>query len=272
MPLAQAADGTDLHWEARGTGPAVVLMPYWSYAPDFWEPVSAELERDHRLIRYDDRGTGRSERRGPYDLATAAADLEAVLGAADAAPVVALAVMDGINRAVRVAAPRPDLISHVVGSGGAPIARSALAGSDSMIASNTVVAAFMQQLATDYRGAVRGVVEAANPKLSGDELRARVAAQVEHVPLEAAAPRVRDWADDADSEEPARALGERLVVQLNDSGVGGWFPEAQSMVRLLREHLPHARIDVVPDGLYSRPDLAASTVRELEAADVQSTS
>ena len=246
------------------------MIPYWSYHPSVWDPITAELERDHRVIRYDERGTGRSEPAGPYDLETAAADLEVVVEAAGAAPAVALCVMDGANRAVRVAARRPDLISMVVTAGAPPLAREALADSDSMLASNTVVGAFMQQLEADYRSAVRSVVEAANPQMSQDELRERVAVQVEHAPAAPASVRIREWAEDSEAEEPARELGDRLVIVLSQSLGGGWLPELGELRPVIAERFPDAPIIEVDDGMISRPDQTAAVIRERVTADLES--
>jgi pimeloyl-ACP methyl ester carboxylesterase len=271
MPRAVASDGVELHWEERGGGPTVLLVPQWSLHPMLWDPLAAELERDHRVVRYDDRGTGQSDRVGPYDLESSSADLEAVAEAAGASPAIAIGLMDGTNKAVRVAARRPDLISHVIGPGGAPVGRRALEGFDAMISSNTVVGAFMQQLETDYRGAVRAMVEAANPQMPQDEVRARVAGQVAHVPMEVAALRVREWADDDESEEPCRELGDRFVSLLSDAITGGWWPGPDVMVPLLAEHFPDAVVKTVENGIISRPDLTAAEVRARTTADVEST-
>ena len=271
MPQVQTSDGVKVHWEERGAGPTVVMIAHWSLHPVLWEPITAELERDHRVVRYDDRGTGQSERVGPYNLETGTADLEAVLEAACEGPVVTMGVMDGPNKAVRLAARRPDLISHVVSPGGAPLGRRVLGGTDAMIASNTVVGAFMQQLETDYRGAVRALVEAANPNMPQDEVRSRVAGQVEHVPLEAAGPRVREWAEDEAAEHASREIGDRLTVLLSDGATGGWFPDVHVLEPVLREHFPEAVIEILEDGIISRPDLTAAVIRERTTADVEST-
>ena len=270
MTRAQASDGVELHWEERGAGPTVLLTAQWSYHPMLWDPLIAELEGDHRIVRYDERGTGQSDRVGPFDLETSSSDLEVVAEAAGGSPAVAIGLMDGANKAVRVAARRPDLISHVIGPGGAPLGRGALEGSDAMIASNTVVGAFMQQLETDYRSAMRAMVEAANPDMPQDEVRARVAGQVEHVPMEVAAARVREWAEDEGAEAPSRELGDRLVVLLSDAITGGWWPSPDIMRPLLRERFPDAVVKSVENGIISRPDLTAAEVRERTTADVES--
>ena len=131
-----------------------------------------------------------------------------------------------------------------------------------MIASNTVVGAFMQQLETDYRGAVRSLVESANPRMPQDDVRARVAGQVEYVPVEVAAARVREWAEDEESEAP---------VLLSHAITGGWWPGPDTMRPLLRERFPDAVIETIEDGIISRPDLTAAVVRQRTTADVEST-
>jgi pimeloyl-ACP methyl ester carboxylesterase len=274
MPRAVTADGTELHWEERGSGPPILLVSYWSFEPRVWDPLSAELEADFRLIRYDDRGTGRSERRGPYDIETAAADLETIVEVACDGPALAVCMVDGTNRAVRVAARRPDLITHVLAAGGPPLPRDAFASSDSLISSNTVVQAFLQQLEMDYRGAVRALMEAGNAQMTQEELRDRVAKQVEHVPLEVASARIRAWAEDEGAVQPARDLADRLVMMLGVNAGGGWFPDEPEMNRIVAQYFPEATIEHVDDGIISRPDQAAAIARGLrsaiEAADVES--
>jgi pimeloyl-ACP methyl ester carboxylesterase len=235
-----------------------------------WGPLIAELEGDHRIVRYDDRGTGESDRNGPYDLETSADDLETIAEVAGGAPMIAVGLMDGENKAVRVAARRPDLISHVISSGGSPLSRRQLAESDAMISSNTVVGAFMQQLETDYRAALRGIVEGSNPDMPIDEVRARVSGQAEHVPMEVASVRVREWAEDEGSEAPGRELGDRLVILLSDNITGGWWPGPAAMKPLLASHFPEAVVKEIDDGIISRPDLTASYIRQRSTADIES--
>ena len=126
MQTLRREDGIELHWQERGSGPLVVIAPYWSMHPSSFEPLIGELDGYHRVVTYHDRGTGSSTRRGPYDLDTSAADLEAVVETAGEAAVI-VATADGCNRAVRVAAARPDLVRAVVTIGGAPVARPAMA-------------------------------------------------------------------------------------------------------------------------------------------------
>src|SRR5215213_7049676 len=244
MPTLQRPDGVEIHWEERGSGPPVVIAAYWSMHPAALEPLMEELGGDHRVVRYDDRGTGASSRSGPYDLATATAD--------------------GPVRAVRVAARRPELVRAVVAIGGATIGRTAFAESDTLVASEPVVQALLAQMKTDYRGGLRGLVTATNEQMSEDELRERVAAQAEHCPADAATPRLRDWASD-DATEESLVVGDKLWVLVSEAMTGGWFPAGTEMAGFVREILPEAQIADIADGWVSRPDETARIIRGITA-------
>src|SRR5436190_11452828 len=132
MPRVQRPDGVELHWDGQGEGPLVVLVPYWSGHPGVYEGLLSDLARDHRVAAFDARGTGASTRRGPYDMETDGADLEAVLETLGQGAVI-LSIADGANRAVRVGALRPDLVAGVVAIGAGPFARAQFAGGDSLV-------------------------------------------------------------------------------------------------------------------------------------------
>ena len=176
MALLARDDGVEIHWEERGSGPLVVLAPYCISHPSVFERLGADLATDHRVVRYDDRGSGESTRRGPYDMNTGVSDLEAVVAAAGSGAVV-VALADAVNRAVRVAASRPDLIEGLVVPGGNPAGRRALEGTDAMASSESVVDAFLSMVETDYRGALRTMTTAGNPQMTEDEVRERVRPQ-----------------------------------------------------------------------------------------------
>jgi pimeloyl-ACP methyl ester carboxylesterase len=261
MPRLQRPDGTEIHWESSGEGPVVVLVSYWSMLPSVFSPLIEEIVADHRVVLYDDRGAGRSTRTGPYDLDTAATDLRAVIEAAGA-PAVLVATADGANRAVRVAADAPELVTAIVGIGGVPIGREGFRGSDSLVASDTVVGAMLRQLETDYRGALRGLITAGNSQMTEQEVRERVVAQAEYLSHEAAVARMVAWATD-DPLEYSRAAGDRLWVLISEGLGGAWFPSAAEARPRLREHLPHVNLVEVDDGMISRPDQTAEVVRRI---------
>lgn len=55
-----AVNGTRLFYEAVGNGPIVVLVHGGNLDGRMWDPQFLELAREHRVIRYDARGFGRS--------------------------------------------------------------------------------------------------------------------------------------------------------------------------------------------------------------------
>jgi pimeloyl-ACP methyl ester carboxylesterase len=264
MPTLARPDGVEIHFEERGSGPLVVVVSYWSMHPSVFEPLTHELESDRRVVRYDDRGTGQSTRKGPYDLETAATDLEALVEHLGE-PAVLVGTADGPARAIRVAARRPDLVSGVVAIGGPPFGRAAFADSDTLAASEPVVQALLSQVETDYRGALRTLVTATNPQMSEDEVRQRVNDQAGHCPVDAAAPRLRAWASD-DRKEDSLAVGDRLWVIVSEAMAGGWFPAGAEIAAVVKRVLPEANVVDAEDGMVSRPDLSAAVIRRAATA------
>jgi pimeloyl-ACP methyl ester carboxylesterase len=260
MPGTERPDGVVIHWKERGEGPLVLLSCYWSLHPSVFGPITEELQRDHRVVRYDDRGTGESTKAGPYDLDTATTDLEAVIEAAGG-PAVIIATADGVHRAVTAAARRPELVEAVVGIG-LPLGRKAFASTDALASSETVVQALIEMADTDYRSALRTIVTATNQQMSEDELRERVRMQAEHAPPDAAVPRLRDWAQ-ADSTAEAQALDEKLWLLHSPRVGGGWFPTGAELATTIERLLPETHVVEVEDGLVSRPDLTAGVVRRI---------
>lgn len=260
MPRVSRPDGVQLAWQERGEGPLVLLANQFFGDADTFEGLIADLARDHRFVSYHLRGTGASTREGPYDFETDADDLEAVIEAAGE-PALVLAFADGCNRAVRVAARRPDLVPTVLSPAGNPVGLAAVEGTEALAGSTGVLAALVGMMGTDYRGAFRTMFSTANPDWDEDRVRQRVATIVELVPQEAALPRLKAWIADNVIEE-ARMLGDRLWML--EDGTNPWFPI--EVARQTRSILPDARIIEVEDGAISRPDIAAGMVRRLTSA------
>ncbi len=261
MPEVSGRDGVRLHWEERGSGPTVLLTPYWSMHPSVFDPIEAELEGSFRLVRFDERGTGESERVGPYDMDTSVADLEAVCEAAGGVAL-ALCLIDAANRAVRVADARPDLLDAVVCIGSAPFGVGALRESDSLLSSEAVVGAYLQQLEADYRGAIRAALEGANTQLDEEQVKERVQIQMDYIDAEAASQRARVWAADAGATEPAQRLGDRLHICLSHTlgGDGSWFPSGAELEVVVDEMFPAAGKSWLSDGIVSAAAECAAVV------------
>jgi pimeloyl-ACP methyl ester carboxylesterase len=260
MPVVARPDGVKLTWRERGAGPLVVVSHQFFGDAEVFVGLFNDLTRDHRLVTYDLRGAGDSSRRGPYDFETDAADLAAVIEAAGP-PALLLAMADGVNRAVRVAASRPDLASAVVSPAGNPVGRQAVAGTDALAGSDSVLDALVEMMGNDYRGALRTMFSTSNPDWEDDRVKERVATTVERLPQEAALPRMKAWIADNVIEE-ARSLGDRLW--LIESGTNPWFPI--EVARRTKEILSEAHMVEAEGGAISRPEITAGYIRQLTSA------
>lgn len=76
--MIRADDGCGLWAHARGAGPAVVLCHGGPGLWDMFTDLADLLAPTSTVIRWDQRGCGRSERRGPYTMAGTVADLDAI--------------------------------------------------------------------------------------------------------------------------------------------------------------------------------------------------
>src|SRR3954447_16289577 len=83
-----AADGTRIAVASVGSGPPLVRASHWlshvehDLASPVWRPWLRELSRDHRYIRYDQRGSGLSDRAfAGFSLDVWVRDLETVVDA-----------------------------------------------------------------------------------------------------------------------------------------------------------------------------------------------
>jgi len=266
MPLISRPDGARIHYEVSGEGmAAVVLATYWSWSPGVYDELLGELATDHRVAVYHLRGTGGSSRIGPYEMATDETDLEAVVEAVGG-PAALIGVGDSANRAASLGGRRPDLVTAVITFGAGPFALASLEGEEGMVTSSSVVGAFVEMVERNYRGAMRNLVEATNPKMQEDELRNRIDALVEFCGPEAAAGRLRSWIDH-DPREAARRLGARLWILTAPDVAGVWLPPWGVRKRLIEETLPEARLVVFEGdtGPVSRPRETAEVIRQATA-------
>lgn len=58
--IAQTRDGAEIAWWAHGDGPALLLIAGQGCTHDAWRFVIPELAEHHRVLVYDQRGTGES--------------------------------------------------------------------------------------------------------------------------------------------------------------------------------------------------------------------
>jgi non-heme chloroperoxidase len=93
----------NLYYEDHGSGPAVVLLSGWPLDSRSWEPqLHALIAAGHRVISYDRRGFGQSDRPTEgYDFSTLADDLDILLTKLDLREVILVGFSLGTGELAR---------------------------------------------------------------------------------------------------------------------------------------------------------------------------
>jgi pimeloyl-ACP methyl ester carboxylesterase len=255
MPRLERDNGVQIHWEERGAGPLVLVSPNPNVTmPSNYDALLSDLAADHRVVTWDPRGTGGSTDAGPYDLATDAADMAALIDELGGAPV---AVAVGLSPAALVLVDsQPDAVAAVVLVGALPpLGPSADGDGESLLDSGGVAAAAREMLRTNPRALLRTMMSLGNPQLDEAGIQERVDAQLRYSPATVTATRGEAFLT-YDGTRPCKSLGERLWVVHWDNPMS-----PDGAVHRVRALLPQAHVVEVEEGALSRPDLTAAAVR-----------
>lgn len=117
----ESFDGVRIAYAISGDGPPLVLLPSWLTHLDFqrrsiaWGPLLKALSGRFRLVRYDPRGCGLSDR-SPRDLSLTAwvRDLDALIAHLDLSDFSVVAACQGGAVAIEYAARNPGKVSNLV--------------------------------------------------------------------------------------------------------------------------------------------------------------
>lgn len=119
------ADGVSIAYAVGGSGRAFVKTPNWlnhlelDVESPVWRAWIERASQQRKLVRYDARGCGLSDREAPVNsFATNQLDLEAVVDAADLKNFVLFGASQGAAIAIEYAARHPDRVSHLILCGG----------------------------------------------------------------------------------------------------------------------------------------------------------
>ena len=108
---------TDLYWEARGSGPAVLLIAGTPGDGGQFEAVVEELCADHLVISYDRRGTSRSARSPQWSetsVAEQSDDAASVLTRVGVSSALVFGTSNGAAVALELALRHPERVSRLV--------------------------------------------------------------------------------------------------------------------------------------------------------------
>jgi pimeloyl-ACP methyl ester carboxylesterase len=128
-------DGVRVAYEVYGQGePTILLVPSWSIVHGrIWKALIPDFARRHRVVTFDPRGNGRSDRpsiAGAYAEPEMAADLVAVMDATETERAVLVSLSLGAQRSLIAAAQHPRRVAGLVFIGPAVPLGEALPGRD----------------------------------------------------------------------------------------------------------------------------------------------
>ena len=121
--LPSASSSEVLHYEILGVGPPTVVVLHGGpgISHDYLRPEWEALAKRARVVFYDQRGCGRSTRRGPFYWRRHIGDLDTLLArVAPDSRVILAASSWGVRLALLYALERPDRVSALVLSGTTP--------------------------------------------------------------------------------------------------------------------------------------------------------
>lgn len=114
-------DGTGIAWAECGDGPALLRGGHWlghlehDWSSPVWRPLLDRLSSGRRLVRYDPRGTGLSDRQmNGATVEELADDMEAVADAAALETFPIFATSQSVPVALALAARRPERVSRLI--------------------------------------------------------------------------------------------------------------------------------------------------------------
>lgn len=110
----QASDGHSLHAEVTGDGPTVLLVQGLGYATWAWAPYVPTLAERFRVIAFDNRGAGRSDKPDePYSIELLADDAHAVVEQLGTEPAHVAGISMGGYIALTLARFHPDAVASL---------------------------------------------------------------------------------------------------------------------------------------------------------------
>lgn len=121
IKFCTTGDGISIAYASVGQGPPFVKAANWmnhlemDWQSPVWRHLVEEFAKDHRFLRYDERGTGLSERRvREFSLELFVSDLESVVDAAGIDRFPLFGISQGGPVAVEYAVRHPEKVSHLI--------------------------------------------------------------------------------------------------------------------------------------------------------------
>jgi sigma-B regulation protein RsbQ len=235
MPEFTTDDGARIYYEIEGDGePALVFVHGWCSNLRHWDPQAEHFSNEHRVLRVDRRGYGRSPVPANYSFglrreAADIAQLAASLGIADA---VVVGHAGGAPTSIGLAAEYPQLVRALVCEEGAPLPDDP--------ALDAMVTGMVQQLSgPDYAKAMKAIYPGFFHPNTDRERVAAYAADAAETSQEVAVAYIAAMST-MDTHTPARSLQMPVLF------VWAEQPLVPMTLEQLQETIPQAQFVEVP--------------------------
>ena len=240
---ARSRDGTAIAWAETGAGPPLLRGGHWlshlehDWQSPVWRPLLERLSRRRRLIRYDPRGTGLSDRDlGSATLPQFIDDMEAVADAAGLERFPVYAISQSVPVALGLAARHPDRVARMILLNG--LVRGSTARGDKAT-TDTMVAMIKSGWGIAGSPFMRAVATLFMPRATPEELDAQVKMQAVSATPEVAA-EIRRRVGDIDVSDILYKIRAPALV-MHSAGDAVQSPEQS---RLIARSLPNAEFSL----------------------------
>jgi 3-oxoadipate enol-lactonase len=161
--------GVRIHWQERGAGSPILLVMGHRFSSALWYPVLDALAARHRVIWFDNRGTGETDTAKGFALSDMTDDALAVMDAAGVERAHVFGVSMGGVIVLDMAIRAPDrVISLIVGCSG--ILSAEKPRMPKLLLALYYLPPFLLKLLTPSRGGDKGYGSAASPEMIATDL------------------------------------------------------------------------------------------------------
>lgn len=243
ISFCRSAEGINIAVAAVGSGPVLVKAANWlthleyDWESPVWSPLLQRLAEKNRLIRYDSRGNGLSDREvDEISLAGFVRDLESVIETTKLEHFAILGISQGAAIAIDYAVRQPERVSKLVLHGGYALGRNRRGSAEEIETAQTFLSMMRQGWGNEHSAFMRAFASVFIPNGSSEQIK--WFADLQRITTTANnAARIRTACDEIDvTESLPKVQVPTLVLHCRHDNV---VPLEQG--RLLAASIPNAR-------------------------------
>lgn len=178
ISFCRSPDGINIAFAAVGSGPTLIKTANWlthleyDWESPVWSPLLQRLAEKNRLIRYDSRGNGLSDRTvDNISLDGFTRDLETVIAAMKPNRFAMLGISQGAAIAIDYAANHPEKVTKLILHGGYALGRNRRGSAEEAEKARTFLAMMQQGWGDEHSAFMRAFVSLFIPNGSAEQIK-----------------------------------------------------------------------------------------------------